>query len=226
VLATGPQIDDLFEAAAWVFERPVDHRSAGPDRSLAAVGGGGGGSGNVRDDRYAAAVGDHDETRSRLVGRYTPLVRSVLTQGGLSRAAAEALESSVWSQLMQLLPLFPGHRISGWTVISTCKDVLLLCGPSPRHQRPSPPSRRPAAMNPGTRRTTWGSPAPSGNTGARPSCTRSGSPSRAASHPERWVRPGHAERSDADRRRRRWVVSGDARRGDASGQGSVGAVAR
>jgi hypothetical protein len=131
VLATGPQIDDLFEAAAWVFERPVDHRSAGPDRSLAAVGGGGGGSGNVRDDRYAAAVGDHDETRSRLVGRYTPLVRSVLTQGGLSRADAEALESSVWSQLMQLLPLFPGHRISGWTVISTCKDVLLLCRPEP-----------------------------------------------------------------------------------------------
>jgi hypothetical protein len=126
VLATGPQIDDLFEAAAWVFERPVDHRSAGPDRSPAAVGGG-----NVRDDRYAPAVGDHDETRSRLVGRYTPLVRSVLTQGGLSRADAEALEPSVWSQLMQLLPLFPGHRISGWTVISTCKDVLLLGRPEP-----------------------------------------------------------------------------------------------
>ena len=33
VLATAPQIDDLFEAAAWVFERPVDHRSAGPART-------------------------------------------------------------------------------------------------------------------------------------------------------------------------------------------------
>jgi hypothetical protein len=65
------------------------------------------------------------------VGRYTPLVRSVLTQGGLSRADAEALEPSVWSQLMQLLPQVPGHRISGWTVISTCKDVLLLCRPEP-----------------------------------------------------------------------------------------------
>jgi hypothetical protein len=128
VLATAPQIDDLFEAAAWVFERPVDHRGAGPDRSPAAVGAR---TGGVRDDRYAAAVGDHDDTRSRLVGRYTPLVRSFLTQGGLSRAAAEALEPSVWSQLMHLLPQFPGHRISGWTVISTCKDVLLLCRPEP-----------------------------------------------------------------------------------------------
>jgi hypothetical protein len=62
VLATGPQIDDLFAAAAWVFERPVDHRGADPEQAggpvhAAGAVGPGPGRAQPRRRRGARAVG-------------------------------------------------------------------------------------------------------------------------------------------------------------------------